>query len=375
MAKWLKSVNASNEESRRLGKLTAKALGFSEKTYRKSLAVLRKYIGVTEVKMSAGAFDQIEYATIPSKAMSNYRKAFLKNDGERFQNYLESVKNGKAKINTGTLYPYDIVMKYINGPWMREYDETLELMWKNLPNYIEGKNNVLVMADTSGSMKCGNGRPFASSVGLAIYFAERNYGEFKNKFMTFDTKPHFVTLKDGSLKEKLESIAKINGNTNLMAAMDMILNVAVANDIKKEDMPKALVVISDMEFDEAVTLHKWENSSSLSYTSGFDSTYNESYNALIKRKFINAGYDIPKIVFWNVESRNNVFHACEKDGMDNVILVSGNSASTFKNLLANISGNAEDVMWNVLNNNRYDIIVDYKEESEGENKGESKGEM
>lgn len=354
MAKWLKSVNASDEESRRLGRLTAKKMGFSERTYRKALSTLRKYLDVTEVKMSNKDFGNIQYANVPSKAMNNYRKAFERNDEGRFRDYLESVKKGESKINASTLYPYDIMMKYGVGKnywYYEDYDDTLELQWKNLPNYIEGENNVLVMADTSGSMF---GRPLATSMGLAIYFAERNHGEFKNKFMTFDVKPHFITLKGKSLRDKLDDFKSINANTNLMAALEMILNVAVANSVSKEDMPKALVIISDMEFDKAVTTRdfNWENNKW-----SVDSTYDVSYNERIKKMFTDEGYDVPKIVFWNVNSRHDVFHTMEDEGMKNVVLVSGQSVSTFKMLLANIEGNAEDVMWNVLNGERYGSVV------------------
>ena len=354
MAKWLKSINASDEESRKLGRLTAKKMGFSERTYRKALSTLRRYLDVTEVKMSNKDFSNIQYANVPSKAMNNYRKAFERNDEGRFKEYLESVKKGESKINAGTLYPYDIMMKYGVGKnyWHYEdYDDTLELQWKNLPNYIEGENNVLVMADTSGSMF---GRPLATSMGLAIYFAERNHGEFKNKFMTFDKKPHFVTLKGKSLRDKIEHIESINANTNLMAALEMILNVAVANSVSKEDMPKALVIISDMEFDNAVTERDfdWKNRKW-----NVDSTYDVSYNERIKKMFTDEGYDVPKIVFWNVNSRNDVFHTMEDEGMENVILVSGQSVSTFKTVLSNIEGSAEDVMMNVLNGERYGSVV------------------
>ena len=354
MAKWLKSANASDKESRALGRLTAKKMGFNERTYRKALSTLRRYLDVTEVKMSNKDFGNIQYAHVPSKAMNNYRKAFKRNDEGRFRDYLESVKKGESKINAGTLYPYDIMMKYGVGKnyWHYEdYDDTLELQWKNLPNYIEGENNVLVMADTSGSMF---GRPLATSMGLAVYFAERNHGEFKNKFMTFDEKPHFITLKGKSLRDKLDDFKSINANTNLMAALEMILNVAVANSVSKEDMPKALVIISDMEFDRAVTKSSFNwDSRELSVSS----SYNVSYNERIKKMFTDEGYDVPKIVFWNVNSRNDVFHTMEDEGMENVVLVSGQSVSTFKMLLANIEGSAEEVMMNVLWSERYKSVV------------------
>ena len=183
LAKWLPSINASNADTIKKGKYLAKCFGMSEKRYRKTLADLRAYLDVVEVKMSADRFNQIDYGSVPSKAMNNYRKAFLRQDEERFNAYLAQVAKGKANINASVLYPYDIVEKYLSGG---AYDEVLEAQWKALPDYVDGDKRFLVMADVSGSMY---GRPMATSVSLAIYFAQRNKGPFANTFMTFSNRP------------------------------------------------------------------------------------------------------------------------------------------------------------------------------------------
>ena len=92
--------------------MTAKALGMSEKAYRKTLAKLRRYGKVVEVPISANEWDTINYEGVPSKAMTNYRNAFDRHDGARFEEYLEAVQKGEAKINSSALYPYEIVEKY-----------------------------------------------------------------------------------------------------------------------------------------------------------------------------------------------------------------------------------------------------------------------
>ena len=336
-AKWLKSTNCSNKEARELGKKTAKAFGWSEKKYRKVLSELRRYGNVVEVDMSAKNYDNINYEAVPSRAMKQYRAAFRRNDEDRFEKYIEAVSKGEAKINTGAIYPYDIVAGYKSqNAWFRDnctIDAVLEEQWNNLPNYVEGENNILVMADTSGSMW---GHPINVSESLAIYFAERNHGAFHNKFMTFSDKPQFVTLRGKSLAERLNNIEEIVANTNLEAAMDLILEVAVENEVPAEDMPKALVIISDMEFDQA-TSPTWGH--------GYQ-PYEASYHELIMNKFAEAGYEMPKIVFWNANSRHDVFHA--KDDMENVLLVSGASPSTFKIVLANLDGDATQLMEDVL---------------------------
>lgn len=344
LGKWLKSVNASSAETKALGKATAKALGMSEKAYRKTLAKLRRYSNVVEVPISANEWDNIDYEAVPSKAMTNYRCAFDRHDEYRFAEYLAAVKKGEAKINSAALYPYEIVEKYSQQQdwsargWGRGFDPVfrigktdtvLEEQWKALPNYIGDENNILVMADTSGSM---SGRPMMISTSLAVYFAERNHGDFHGKFMTFSERPKFVTLHGSNLMERLNQIESIVANTDLEAAMDLIVNTAVKNNIPAKDMPKALVIISDMEFDQATRGGYWEEIPQ----------YNKDFHEFIREKFENNGYEMPKIVFWNANSRHNVFHAHET--LDNVLLVSGASPTTFRVILDNINGTAEELM-------------------------------
>jgi len=343
LAKWLKSVNTSSDESNRLGKLTAKNLGLSEKEYRKTLSALRRYLDVTEVKMSHNQWSDINYAGVPSRAMSIYRNAFRKRDEERFNAYIESVSKGESKINASTLFPYDIIEKMQlrtgwNGNYLavNHYDKVLEEQWKALPNYIEGENNVLVMADTSASMM---GRPMATSVGLAIYFAERNHGVFKDVFMTFSSRPSFVQLKGNTLYEKIKCIPSIVENTNLEAAFKLILDTAIRNNLTAEDMPKSLVVISDMEFDNATD---------------YNTNHETFYESMVKM-YRQHGYEMPNIIFWNVDSRHDNFQvASEYRGVQ---LASGQSPSVFKSILNNIGKTPYEAMLSVLNDPMYDCIT------------------
>ena len=332
-AKWLKSENSSSAETKRLARKTRHALSLSARDYRKILSKLRAYIDVTECKMSAQEWNEIHYPSVPSYAMKNYNKAFKKHDGARFSVYLDSVKSGKTKINASTLYPYDLVHKASYGG----YDEVVEAQWRALPNYVEGENNILVMADVSGSMY---GRPIETSIGLATYFAERNTGDYHNLYMTFTNKPNFVTL-DGcnSFYDKVQRVKRTNigYSTNLMAAFDYILDHAVRNHISNKDIPKALVVVSDMEIDPY-------------FCPGRNFTFLET----LRLKFAVAGYSLPKLVLWNVEARNDTFLTKDED----VILVSGQSPSIFRELCANLNGKtAWDMMLEVLNNPVYDVVI------------------
>jgi len=221
LAKWLPSVNASKKETNIKGKKIAKLLNMSEKEYRQTLSKLREYINIVETNLTKKEYEKIVYSNVPSKAMNNYYSAFERNDEKRFKEYINNVDNGKEKINASTLYPYDIVEKYLYQ--RNQEDGVLEVQWNALPNYIEGENNYLVMADVSGSMY---GRPLATSIGLAMYFAQRNKGTFANTFMTFSDEPELVTIKGDNLFEKINFIknAKWHMNTNLQAAFDLVLD-------------------------------------------------------------------------------------------------------------------------------------------------------
>lgn len=345
LAKWLKSVNASKKETVKLGRLTAKALKMSEKEYRQTLSLLRKYLGVVEVSMSSKDWDSIKYSGVTSKAMTIYRNAFMKHDPVGFEAYKQSLVKGETTVNASTLYPYDILRSYgldTYGRHMKmskQYDIILEEQWKALPNYVEGENNILVMADTSGSMTGEGGVPMYTSVGLAMYFAERNKGVFANTFMTFSSDPQFVTLKGDTLRDRVTSIESIVADTNLERGFKMVLDVAVKNNIPVEDMPKAIVIITDGEFNSMVS------------GAGRHNTYYAGISEMYER----AGYPVPTITFWNVASRQDRFHAFSDQ--KGVQMVSGHSPATFKTVLANLGVTPWEAMVNTLNAPEYSMIT------------------
>ena len=337
LAKWLPSPNTSSETTKTRARKIYKSLLMSEKNYRKTLSVLRKKIDVLEVKMSSKNWGEIEYSKIPSRAMTIYRNAFRNQDEDRFQEYIESLKKGETKVNASTLYPYDIMERVMSDEYRTfsaRKDDLLEEQWKALPNYVKGENNILVMADTSGSM---SGRPISTSVGLAIYFAERNKGFYHNKFMTFSSRPSFVELKGDSLADKIRCVPAIIDNTNLEAAFELILSTAIKNQLHQEDLPVSLIVISDMQFDQATT------------TSRHDTWFGK-----MRAMFREQGYEVPNVVFWNVADRRDSFQANSE--FKGVQLVSGQSAATFKTLSDNIGKTPYEAMLNTLNDERYDLV-------------------
>lgn len=328
LAKWMPSINASSEHTKALAHRFVKAFNTTPREYRKTLSALRKYIDVTEVKMSANKWADIDYKAVPSNAMSNYGSAFARHDYVGFNRYMDAVKSGDVKINAATLYPYNVIETMYGNR------DVAEAQWKALPNYVEGDNNFLIMADVSGSMM---GRPMATSVGLAIYFAERNHGAFANKFMTFTDIPKIVDVTGNDLFDKYCSVTDHVGyGTNLEAAFDAILSTAVHTKCPQADLPKALVIISDLEID---------------YWDGGSLTFTEE----MRNRFAEHGYEMPKLVYWNVDSRKDTFLASKND--PNTILVSGQSASTFKNLIKGIDLSAFEIMVQTLDDPRYDCVV------------------
>ena len=250
MAKWLPSVNTSNADAVKDAKRIAKALGMTEAQYRKTLVKLRAKIRIIENNLRQKDYT-FEYSAQPSKAMLKYRKAFRRNDEERYTAFLERVSKGEKTIHTGTLYPYDIVEKALRFRGDETEQKALDVTWNALEDYAP-QGNALCVIDGSGSMYWG-GTPTPATVALSLgmYFAERCKGEFHNHFITFSHNPKLVEIKGNDLVEKVRYCETFNecANTNIRKVFELILSTAVKNRLPQEDLPETLYFISDMEFD------------------------------------------------------------------------------------------------------------------------------
>lgn len=326
-AKWMPGNNTSSEESRKTAAKLQHFMKLSARQYRKLLAKLRAYLHVTEVSMSSNQWEEIDYTKVASKANILYRNAFLRHDEARRKAYLEAVQKNEAVIHAGVLMPHEIVTRYTDRKNWRlsvtAEDASLEALWNNLSDTVSSAENVLCVVDGSGSMLCsvGGGSITALHVSnaLGIYFAERMGGAYHNKFITFSGRPKYVDLSAcRSLKEKLELAFSHSDctNTNIEATFDLVLETAVKNNLQQEELPQTVLVISDMEFDAAMCR---QNTDTL-----FDT---------IQRKFEGRGYRMPKLVFWNVNSRTNVIPVRENEL--GVGLVSGFSVNVCNMVLSN----------------------------------------
>jgi len=354
-AKWMPSINASSEKTKEYGKKLCKALHMSEREYRKALSKLRKYLDVVEVKMSNKDWSEIKYETVPSRANLIYNSAFLRNDEVRRREYLGKLEKGETKINASTLFPHDIVHKYaIHYGWkcsLNQKDATIEALWRALPDTVNGCSNTIVVADGSGSMITQVDR--SSSVtalevanALAIYFAEHSSGQFKDKYITFSERPQIVDFSNAtSLHDKLQIALTHDecANTNIEKVFDLILDTAIKNRMKQENLPQNILIISDQEFDRCASCGN--NRSSWDFKKP-----NQRLFDVIAQKYANAGYSIPRLVFWNVNSRTGTIPV--KENELGVALVSGFSVNIAKMVLSNKLDPYECLL-ETLNSERY----------------------
>ncbi len=351
LAKWLPSINASSKTTKERAKKIIKFINdfssdtggaLTEAEYRRALSTLRKYLDVTERKMCANEWDKIKYENVPSRANLNYNNAFLRHDEERRKEFLDKVEKGEKKINSGKLYPHDIVHKYTGGGCrVKSTDQTLEELWKALPS--KEIENTLVVADGSGSMTCKIGNTNISALdvanALAIYFAEHNKGQFNNKYITFSENPKFVDF-DGceSLQEKIRKALVYDeiADTNIEKVFNLILTTAKKYSIPQEEMPANILMISDMEFNYAV-----------------ESEPDEKLFKTISRRYGEAGYKLPRLIFWNVNSRTGTIPL--KENELGIALVSGFSTNVAEMVMSNELDPLK-VLLNKLNTERYKKI-------------------
>lgn len=333
LAKWLPSVNASNKETVRTAKYLARCLDMTEPQYRKTVVALRKKLDILENRLRVMDYT-FDYSKQPALAMLKYRSAFFDNDFDRYCKYLDNVKQGNAKMHTGTLTPYDIIAPCFSWRTVSEMTaeerNAIDVTWNELEDF-GGNENALAVIDGSGSMYTS---AIAVALSLGIYFAERNKGKFRNHFITFSERPQLVEIKGRDIVEKVRYCCQYGeiANTNIAGVFNLILKTAVKYSLPQEELPKRLYIISDMEFDECA-----ENADAVNFEHA-------------RKKYAEKGYTLPEIVFWNVESRQEQQPVTVND--NGVALVSGRSPRLFS-MMASGELNPYKVMLNVLLSERY----------------------
>ena len=357
LAKWMPSENASSKETIRTAKKIRNAFGVSAKEYRQMLSKLRTKINVLEKLMSANRWDEIEFDKIPSKAGLVYKNAFARRDiiAKKYERF---AKDKTTKVNASTLYPYEVVAKatqHMGWGWgsyslnINEVDRAMiNKYWENLPDYLNGKDcSMMCVVDTSGSMvRSDAAAPINVAISLGLYCAERAGGPFKNHYISFSSRPQLIKTEGVDFVDKVHRIYRTNlcENTNLEAVFDLLLATAKRPGVSAWDIPKTIVVISDMEIDRGSGSY-WGNYSSR-WTKESASTEMEK----IRQKWAAAGLTLPKLVYWNVDARNSTI----LDSGPNVTFVSGMSPVIFQQVLTGKTG--WDLCLETICSKRYEVI-------------------
>ncbi|MEI0526036.1 DUF2828 family protein [Brachyspira murdochii] len=317
LAKWLPSENTSSQNTRNIAKELIQLLNINTKEYRKTLSSLRNKIKIVENNLREKDYT-FDYSSVPSLAMRKYSKAFIRNDEKRYNNFFEDVKLGKVKLNTSVLTPFDVIREILDCDEedKKSRREEFDLTWKNLPNIFGDNNlNAIAACDVSGSMGMAlNGEPLICSVALAIYIAQLNKSAFHNHFIDFcgNSKIHDIS-NINNIVDVVDYVLRssVDYSTNINSVFKALLNTAIKNHVPEEELPKYIIIISDMEFNQC----ELTNKTNFEYW---------------KEIFNKNNYKLPRIIFWNVNSLSRIMPALKND---DVLFVSGRSQNVIKNII------------------------------------------
>lgn len=318
---WVNAISCGNalaakwapRKDKKGAKPLRKAAKMNEVQWRK-FVVSRS--DTVEQKMCSNEFNKIEYSHVPSVAMSRYMTAFHRNDESRFVAFRDALVKGETKINAGAVYPYELIKPFMNRYGVASTVKDVAIkQWESLPDFVQSDDNFLPVIDVSGSMSSivsGTTSAMDVAVSLGLYLAERNKGTFKDVFMTFSERPELIQVV-GDIEQKVRQIVSSNWgmSTDIEAVFNLILNAAIGNNVPECDMPKKILIVSDMQFNQCID-----------GLSAFD---------MIKSKYAAYGYELPQIVFWQVNARSGSIPV--KAGEGGTALISGFSPSIMKSVL------------------------------------------
>lgn len=340
-AKYSPTEGGAVDKAHHATEKIARELGVSVSRYRKLyLSPLRKKLNIVEQSMCAKKWNEIDYSKVPSIAGSQYKKAFAKHDERQYTEYLQKVQKGEKKMNVGVLMPYQITASYNN---VSTRDETAEAQWTAFLADRRTKwpagLDILPLIDVSGSMQNGKQPPAIDvAVSLGMLVSQLNSSaHYRGKFITFSESPELCAIQGDSLLDQLSSVksSKWGGSTNLQSAFDLILNIATTFRVPETEMPKILLILSDMQFNEADrTKTNWE---------------------VIESKYVAAGYQRPTIIFWNLNGNSVDFPVPSAD-TPNCILLSGFNDAILYSIMDGKMPNPIDIVHTALDNDRYSPI-------------------
>ena len=368
LAKWLPSIKTHNKKNYFAVKL-AKKLNLTEKEYRKILSKLRDSLNIVEKHITNKEYEKIEYISVPSKAMVKYKNLFFTKDEVRFKEFIEELKDSK-KAKYDNLFMNDFAKMYLdnlmkiginyfyertikeacrllfNNFFLKDLEENSQILSQNFKNEknlintmwkkqskIEFDKNVLVIADTSGSME---GTPFETAISLAIYISQNNKSEeWRNKFIIFSSDCiEYSYDKDAEFTDIIDEIPLIVDNTDIDKVFTKILNDSLEKNLPQLD---EVIIISDMEFDMVQDKKDMSNFKHW------------------KSEFAKYNYELPKIIFWNVARNVESFPVTKLDY--GTCLVSGYSKNILKSIIDIENFDPIDIMLKTLEEKNYFKMV------------------
>jgi len=314
------------------------------KAYRQMLTKLRNHLKIVESQMAHNQWSEIEYSTVPAKSHHLHTSAFKKHDPERYNQYLLDLKSNIVTIKSTGLQPHELTKPFMSLKFP-ENSKTLQAQWDDMIQKLSetGKlDNVLPLCDVSSSM---NGEPLDVCIALGLMVSELVTGPFKNMVMTFETNPKLIKIKGTKLGDRVRELkhASWNGSTNLSAAFDQILNHALLMNCTQEQLPKVLIIFSDMQFDQACP----------------DTNRNPTVYELAKEKFEAEGYKLPSVIFWNLRDTKKSFPITMNE--NGVALLSGYSGQLLKSIMEDIENITPMKMLHQILYKYPDVVVESSE--------------
>lgn len=350
LAKWMPSLQTKKEQDKEVVRHLLRTLHMQEREYRKTLSQMRSYLNIIEKSLTLKDYDTIDMEKMSAKQQLRYSSCLERVMAKQRHDYIQAVLRGEKKMNTTILNPLEIVHEYIKNNRNfqgTEYNEDMEAIWSLIPDTTSGNGNTLVIRDGSGSMTASIGAGSKATMleaasAMAIYCAEHMQGAFHNMFITFSSHPEIVDLSDcPSLSDKLNRLVRFNdcSNTDLEATFDLVLDIAVKNGLSQEEIPSYLMILSDMEFDaarRAYSHYDWKRHQFVDDGCSRDMLFD-----IIRKKWQTAGYDMPTLVFWQLNGKRTIFP--EIDAKNGIIFLSGFSTSELELVMAGKYETVEEV--------------------------------
>lgn len=327
-SKWVISPN--NKKSIKIARYLFEDIKNYQEKYRKEyITPLRKKLDIIESKLCNKDWENIDYSKVPAKALSIYKKSFIKNDNEKYTSFLSDVANDKIKLKISGLLPHEIIKKYYDSNLLN-IDETLELEWKAFVDIYRNKedfNDIVPIVDVSGSMFDNHSsvKPIYVSIALGLLISELNTGYLHNKIMTFSRNPKFIEIEGETLRDKIKSISNspFGLNTDLLKVADLIIASSLLDPTFSY---KKIICLTDMQFDAA-------NGCNYHYENDNDTDNSKNIHELFISKFKNSGLDIPELIYWNLSGKYNNYPI--DINYENTSIISGFSEQLLKVILNN----------------------------------------